>query len=62
MPLACHIEKLSTSAKRCEIFYGLVKNRDLWRNAKPGLALALAIAFPAAFVILFAAAVIAFAV
>ena len=32
-----------------------------WRNAKPGLALALAIAFPAAFVILFAAAVIVFA-
>lgn len=33
-----------------------------WRNTKPGLALALAIAFPAVFVILFAAAVIAFAV
>jgi len=33
-----------------------------WRNTRPGLALALAIAFPAVFVILFAAAVIAFAV
>ncbi|MBK1868528.1 hypothetical protein [Taklimakanibacter albus] len=33
-----------------------------WRNTKPGLALALAIAFPAVFVVLFAAAVIAFAV
>jgi uncharacterized membrane protein required for colicin V production len=32
-----------------------------WRNTKPGLALALAIAFPAVFVILFAAVVIAFA-
>lgn len=32
-----------------------------WRNTKPGLALALAIGFPAVFVILFAAAVIAFA-
>lgn len=33
-----------------------------WRGAKPRLALALAIAFPAVFAVLFAGAVIAFAV
>jgi hypothetical protein len=33
----------------------------VWRNTKPGLALALAIAFPAAFAILFVGAMVAFA-
>lgn len=32
-----------------------------WRNTKPGLALALAIVFPAAFALLFVGAIVAFA-